>query len=127
MENNVTLLQKINEFCEAKAMTWTRFGLAACGNPHFVFRLQAGKTVTLRTWERAEAFMRDNADMRPLILPVMPRAPYIHPSKGRRKAKPAEHAPSSPPISPPAPAAAASAPSVQPATLAERIRAVFAT
>lgn len=85
MENNVTLLEKIDKFCRDKAMSRSRFGLAALGDPNFVFDLEAGMTISLRRAERVLTYLRENRRMKPLILPVMPRAPLVQPNKGRRK------------------------------------------
>ena len=80
METNRTLLKKIDEFCEAKAMTRTRLGLMATGDAHFVFDLEAGKTVTLRRWQRVQTFLRNNRRMKPLFLPVEPPAAPVIPN-----------------------------------------------
>ena len=94
-------------------MTRTRFGLMATGDAHFVFDLEAGKTVTLRRWQRVQTFLRNNRRMKPLFLPVEPpAAPVIHPGKGKRKAPAVSHADA---VAHQAPTCASTAPGPSPA------------
>jgi hypothetical protein len=53
------LLNEIQQFLRATGMGPTYFGKLAAGNTELVGRLQAGKTITLRTAERARRFMAE--------------------------------------------------------------------
>lgn len=51
------LLREIRSFLAESRMSPTYFGKAAVGNSEMVGRLEAGKTVTLRTAEKARRFI----------------------------------------------------------------------
>lgn len=57
MENE--LLREIRAFLRETRMGPTYFGKVAAGNSELVSRLKAGKTITLRTAERARKFMAE--------------------------------------------------------------------
>lgn len=53
------LLKEIRKFLRQTRMGKSYFGKAAAGNSELVSRLEAGKTVTLRTAEKARNFMQE--------------------------------------------------------------------
>ena len=50
---------RISAFLECTGMSPTRFGRMAVGDPHLVRRIEAGRSLTLRTADRILAFIAD--------------------------------------------------------------------
>lgn len=57
------LLREIRKFLRETRMGPSYFGKVAAGNSELVGRLTAGKTVTLRTAEKARSFMAQRRSM----------------------------------------------------------------
>jgi len=60
MDTRTTILSRIEAFIAAQDLSEREFGIKSVNDPKFVRRLRAGFGVTLRSIERAEAFMAEN-------------------------------------------------------------------
>ncbi len=58
MTSQTTLLTRIRAFLQQHDMTPSVFGKAALNDPGFVFDLERGRSPSLKTVDRVEAFMR---------------------------------------------------------------------
>lgn len=58
------LLREIRKFLKQTGMGKSYFGKAAAGNSELVARLEEGKTVTLRTAEKARQFIAERQKQR---------------------------------------------------------------
>jgi hypothetical protein len=66
------LLDEIKQFLARTSMGPSYFGDLACGNTELVRRLEAGRSVTLRTAEKIRAFMAARNNEEPPAISLVP-------------------------------------------------------
>lgn len=61
MDIRKTLLEHIEDYLAASGMSASAFGKGAVGDPSLVRRLRGGSSISLKTIEKIEGFMRSHS------------------------------------------------------------------